>query len=153
MLRTICLLLALHPLILSGCSASDSRIVGQCEAPFDMGRVAYFSGRIDPNSIEQFRKSQPSSFDSVVIDSPGGFLRSAVKLAEIVKTNDANVVVTLRCHSACALIVAPSAKNLHICKFGLLSAHGGPRSTIDAINYELRFEKDAQKIDVLKTTL
>jgi ATP-dependent protease ClpP protease subunit len=44
----------------------------------------------------------------LVVSSPGGFLRSAFELADIVEERDLSVVVERLCHSSCVLLLAAS---------------------------------------------
>lgn len=68
-------------------------------------------GQINPGTTETFRKilDKEKNIKVVFIDSPGGFVDSAIEIATIIRKRQLDLVVDGRCLSACANFIFPSA--------------------------------------------
>lgn len=108
--------------------------------------VLCIRGQIDPSLSLQAAHylSRPNglykSLRYIVISGPGGQLRPAIAIAELIERVDATVVVGDICASACSQFLFVAGKRKVILSGGVVAFHGGPLSqeNIEAITSDPR---------------
>ncbi|MEM1197012.1 MAG: hypothetical protein AAGH57_12970 [Pseudomonadota bacterium] len=91
-------------------------------------------------------------FDLVYINSPGGDLRSAMKLGREIFANGAYGIVDQHCHSACGTYIIPSLKRLIINDDTVISMHTNlPRTPNDFVKTRYPREYSRLKKNVSKS--
>lgn len=83
-------------------------------------------GDIYPSSVEILIKilTENTDIKEVSVDTAGGDVKSALRIAKILKTKDLMLIVNGKCFSACALFLFPSAPRKKIMPQSLVAIHG-----------------------------
>ncbi|MEQ8404342.1 MAG: hypothetical protein RKE49_04530 [Oceanicaulis sp.] len=98
-----------------------------------------FEGRLEAERVERFILNNPT-FATLSISSHGGEELAALRLAEHILENRADVVVNETCMSACALYVLPAANTVHLSEDSLVAVHPGIVSSWNVL--ETQFHPD-----------
>lgn len=83
-------------------------------------------GDIYPSTVEILSKilTENSDIEEVSVDTTGGDVKSALRIANILKAKDLGLIVNGKCFSACALFLFPSAPRKKIMPQSLVAIHG-----------------------------
>ena len=102
----------------SSCSASKKPAVAVAE------RAVYLSGRIDQSMAEQFSRIDLASQNEIVLESRGGDVDAAFRIAEKISASGKTLRIKGECMSACASILLPSALRRKVEPGALIALHG-----------------------------
>lgn len=89
-------------------------------------RYIYFNDEINDENVKYITSEimdTPLNKLYLNINSSGGDVRSALKLARVLEKQDTTIIVKDKCLSACAQIILPSAKNVEIWDNAVISLH------------------------------
>lgn len=91
----------------------------------DKGKQIILVGEINATLATTFKKAvlEDREITSVVIDSQGGDVDSALDIAMVMKKHKLNLVVDGKCFSACANYLFPAAANKTVLPGSLLAIH------------------------------
>lgn len=106
----------------------------------ESGLITY-SGSITSQSLKEFETMINSGkFSTLAINSQGGEVVSAIRIAELVSKAQLMLIVDGECSSSCANYIFPAAKRKIVTKGSVVAIHGG----IEAIKqrYNLRTEME-----------
>jgi hypothetical protein len=108
-----------------------------------------FTGTITGASVAQFQKALTPNTNKVLLDSPGGYARSAIEMAHSIFDRALDVEVTARCFSSCANYLFPAGRRKIIGKEGLLMWHGCGQydSYLDQINHQKLTENNKESYE------
>jgi hypothetical protein len=78
------------------------------------GNVVNFSGQITPDSADRLEALlNPKSVNQLTINqSPGGFVRSALRIARLIQNKKLTVVAISDCSSGCTVLLASGARRM-----------------------------------------
>lgn len=81
-------------------------------------------GETDATMLRCLRTAARPSIRKIVVDSPGGPVKTGIAIAEIVKALDVEVIVRGQCNSSCANYVLPAARRITLKPGALVMIHG-----------------------------
>ena len=88
------------------------------------GRVLCYKGVITKISAAEFLSLADAPFDTLVVDSSGGDVRSGIRIANRILDHNADVVVVNTCLSSCANFILLSGRMKIISPTALVGWHG-----------------------------
>jgi ATP-dependent protease ClpP protease subunit len=88
-------------------------------------RTIYISGEINPNLARDFKSmaDQSAAIETVIVDSQGGDMSSALDIADVIRQRKFNIVVEGRCFSACASYLFPAGNMKSVRAHSYLGIH------------------------------
>jgi hypothetical protein len=108
-----------------------------------------FTGTITRVSVAQFQKALTPNTKKVLLDSPGGYARFAIEMADSIFDRNLDVEVTNRCFSSCANYLFPAGRRKIIGKEGVLMWHGCGKydSYLDQVNHQKLTENNKESYE------
>jgi hypothetical protein len=99
----------------------------------DNQHTIYVLGVINPGAAREFKAviDHGPAIDTVIVDSPGGDVSSAVDIANLIHRRKLNIVVDGRCFSACANYLFPAGHSKSLRPQSFLGIHNRTYNYVD----------------------
>ena len=123
-------ILALHFLVfacilLSGCATTYSRASSSYECEYNASRETLtVSGDTDEKMLGCFETYFSQAISNIIISSNGGRVDTAIKIAQLVATNDISLTINRACNSSCANYIMPVSKRIIVRPGAQILLHG-----------------------------
>lgn len=91
-----------------------------------VGEVLYFTGKLTQTSVTVIRTFIAEKGASIVIDSEGGDVLTAISVGKDLAASDVKVIVRNYCISSCANYIFLGAKRKRLMEGAVLGFHGAP---------------------------
>lgn len=124
-IRKFCVILTL--LFPAFCFACEVKIISSLE------KIGFF-GCINSDAVKIMAKELDKKPRDIVIQSEGGDVEAALKLAAIIQELKLSLLVRGYCNSSCANYLIPAAKHVYVENDSLIMFHGDVRLTLETFS-------------------